>query len=388
MKRNYDYISADSHLEMRPDCCGHWVPDKYKEWVPRHVVLEDGGDGFVIKGSKPVIGQQGLWSGHTAEDFDPFGRPWSGPGTGSPRQRLQEQDQDGVDAELLYPAPQYLRLARTATDGDDVYRALLRAWNDWLAQEYCAEDPSRLLGAGVIPISGIDAAIDELTYCKQLGLPAITLGAFPAGHRYPSLEDDKFWAAALEMKMPITVHVSLSAADDTNEPMFQYPKEPVARAWSRADFIQRCYRYGMRGATNAVQMTVAGVFDRFPDLKVYFAENQIGWIPLFLQQLDRQYERSYHWAMRELGVQPLKQMPSAYIREHCYWGFFDDPVGVKMIDMIGVDRVMWNTDFPHIESSWPKSLELAAEMFEGVSEADRQKVTAGNAIEYFHLDAE
>jgi predicted TIM-barrel fold metal-dependent hydrolase len=386
-KRKLEYISADSHLEMRPDCCARWVPEKFKEWVPTKVELPDGGEGFSIKGSKPVIGQQGLFAGHTVEEFTPFGTPWTGPGTGAPKQRLEEQDADGVDAEILYPAPQFLRLCRTVIKESAPYEAMLHAYNDWLGQEYCAEAPDRLLGVGVLPVSSIDAAVAELKHCKELGLPTVNVAAFPAGHRYPSDEDDRFWAAALDLEMPLTVHVSMSARDNAEEPVFVYPKTPLAAEWAATDYAQRLYRYVLRGATNAVQMVLHGVFDRFPELKIYFAENQIGWIPLFLQQLDRQYERSYHWAMRELGVKPLKRLPSEYIKEHCYWGFFDDPVGIRMLDMIGIDNVMWSTDFPHLECAWPRSLQLVEETFTGISNEDRWKITAGNAIDYFGLDA-
>jgi predicted TIM-barrel fold metal-dependent hydrolase len=322
------------------------------------------------------------------EEFSPFGTAWAGPGTGPAKQRLKEQDADGVDAEVLYASPQFLRLCRTAINDVDAYHALLRAHNDWLAQEYCAEAPDRLLGVGVIPVSNIEAALAELAYCKELGLPTVNLAAFPAGHRYPSEEDDRFWAAALDLQMPITVHVSMSARDDSGEPIFRYPKTPVSRDWAPTDFAQRCYRYGMRGATNAVQMILHGVFDRFPKLKIYFAENQIGWLPLFLQQLDRQYGRGYHWAMRDLGLKPLSCPPSTYIREHCYWGFFDDPMGIQMLEVIGGDRVMWSTDFPHVECAWPESMKLADETFIGISDDERWKITAGNAVRFFNIKAD
>ena len=381
----YQHISADAHLELPTDFCAHWIPEKYKEWAPRKVDLPDGGEGFVIKNSKPVVGHNSLFAGHAVEEFTPFGTPWRGPGTGDAKQRLREQEQDGVDAEVLYASPQFLRLCRTVVHDLGAYHAMLTAYNNWLAQEFCAEAPDRLIGVGVLPVSTVDAAIAEMTRCKELGLRCVNLAAFPAGHRYPSAEDDRFWAAALDLAMPLTVHVSMSAKDDSKEPIFQYDKTPIAADWTAVDFAQRCYRYGLRGGTNAVQMALHGVFDRFPALKVYFAENQIGWIPLFLQQLDRQYGRNYHWAMRDLGLAPLKRPPSEYVREHCYWGFFDDPVGIRMLDLIGVDRVMWSTDFPHVECAWPQSMKLIEETFTGVSPADRWKITAGNAIDYFGL---
>ncbi len=385
VKRKYNYISADSHLEMPTDCCAHWVPEKYQEWVPRKVNLPDGGEGFVIKNSKPAVAHQSLFAGHAIEEFTPFGTPWTGVGTGSPKQRLGEQDADGIDAEILYASPQFLRLCRQITDVE-AYNTVLRAYNNWLAQEYCAAAPDRLLGVGVLPVSTIDAAVAELKHCKALGLPAVNLAAFPAGHRYPSTEDDIFWAAALDYEMPLTAHVSMSARDDSKEPVFVYAKTPMAAEWTQVDFAQRCYRYGLRGATNAVQMILHGVFDRFPGLNIYFAENQIGWIPLFLQQLDRQYSRNYHWAMRELDLAPLKRPPSEYVNQHCYWGFFDDPTGIRLLDKIGIDRVMWSTDFPHVECAWPESLKLIDETFTNVTEEQRWKITAGNAIEYFKLD--
>ena len=187
------------------------------------------------------------------------------------------------------------------------------------------------------------------------------------------------------MEVPLTVHISMSAKTAVSEPVFVYPKTPLAIGWAATDFVERCYRYGLRGATNAVQMTLQGVSDRFPELKIYFAENQIGWIPLFLQQLDRQYSRNYHWAMRELGFQPLGRNPGSYIGEHCYWGFFDDPAGIREIDAIGIDRIMWSTDFPHLECNWPQSKQLINETFGKLTDAQRWQITAGNAIKYFNL---
>jgi predicted TIM-barrel fold metal-dependent hydrolase len=388
-KQKYDYISADSHLEMPADCCAKWVPERYKEWIPKRVLLPDGGDGFVIKGSAPEVSKQSLFAGHSVEEFSPFGAKWEGVGTGGPKQRLAEQDADGVDAEVLYASPQFLTLCGTAITDVEAYNAMMRAWNDWLAQEYCAEAPDRLLGVGLIPVSNIDAALAELRHCKELGLPTVNLAAFPAGHRYPSEEDDRFWAAALETGMPLSVHVSMSAKDRSGEPAFKYLKMPMGYKWAGTDYVVRCARYGLRGALNAAQMIFHGVFDRFPDLRIYFAENQIGWLPLYLQQFDRQYDRSHHWAMREMGIPPLKRRPSEYIAEHCYWGFYDDPLGLQMLktlNVLDVDRVMWSSDFPHLESAWPESVSGLQEDFRGLSEAEQKKIAAGNATEFFNLD--
>ena len=129
-----------------------------------------------------------------------------------------------------------------------------------------------------------------------------------------------------------------------------------------------------------------GVFDRLPDLRIFFAENQIGWIPLFLEIADTRYERNLIWAQELLGFKPLPKPPSEYVREHCYWGFQYDPVGVELRHRINVNRLIWASDFPHQESDWPKSMSIIERNFAGVPDGERYHMVAGNAIEFFHLE--
>jgi hypothetical protein len=201
------------------------------------------------------------------------------------------------------------------------------------------------------------------------------------------LEEDKFWAAVVEMDMPLTVHVQFSQSRDSGTArVFQYPIEP--EPYQRpAGYVERLARYGIRSALNVVQMVMSGLFDRFPTLNIFWAESQIGWIPIYLEQMDHNYTRHRHWAETVFGMKPMERLPSDYIKEHMYWGFFDDPIGIKLRQEIGVDRIMWGGDFPHVESDWPNSRALLAERFIGVPEEEQHKMVARNAVEFFHLDA-
>jgi len=134
-----------------------------------------------------------------------------------------------------------------------------------------------------------------------------------------------------------------------------------------------------------MQWALSGVFDRFPKLKIFFAENQIGWVPFFLQAGDVRYDRHHRWSERLLGFKPLKRPPSEYIREHCLWGFQFDRVGVELRHKIGVDMLMWGSDFPHQESDWPDSLKIIEKNFAGVPEAEKHKMVCGNAVDFFRL---
>jgi predicted TIM-barrel fold metal-dependent hydrolase len=150
-------------------------------------------------------------------------------------------------------------------------------------------------------------------------------------------------------------------------------------------FFNQMAKFGRLGSTNALQLVLAGAFDRFPTLRIYFAETQIGWIPFFLQQADIRYERHSGWAEELLGLPPLARPPSSYIREHCYWGFQHDTVGVELRHHIGVERLMWATDFPHQDSEWPRSMDVVARNFAGVPAAEIQRMVVGNAVDFFHL---
>lgn len=133
-------------------------------------------------------------------------------------------------------------------------------------------------------------------------------------------------------------------------------------------------------------MIMTGLFDRFPKLKIYWAENQVGWIPIFLEQMDMIYEANRFWVERILGVKQLARRPSEYAREHAYWGFFDDPVGVQLRHKVGVDHIMWGSDFPHEVTRWPNSMEVMDEQMAGVPGEERRKMMCENAVEFFHLD--
>ncbi len=221
-----------------------------------------------------------------------------------------------------------------------------------------------------------------------MGLKAVCLETFPSGQHYPTPEDDKFWAAAVDMNMPITIHTSFHHhVQGRDVYQLKYPIELEGEERPPTDFVQRLARQGIYhcGALEAVQLILSGVFDRFPKLRIYWAENNLGWIPYYYEQMDQEYQTNRHWAERLLGLKPLSRLPSEYLSEHAYWGFFEDAIGVRLRHEIGISRVMWSTDFPHIVSRWPNSLKVMEAQMADVPEEEKYQMVAGNAIEFFHL---
>lgn len=390
----YRCISADSHLEVRPDRYTKRVPKKFRDRAPKVINLEDGTLAVLQEGQPLERLISNISAGLPYEQrrpFDPLpGNTYeTSPGTGSPEQRLREQEQDGVDAEVLFAGnvgPGFWRGIRN----DDAYKAVVRAYNDWLGEDYCSFAPERLIGVGIIPITNIDDAVSELRHCAGLGLKAVEIDNFPAGNRFPTSQDDPFWAAVVDLDMALTIHVEFGFPRRGREqlaasPTFKYPLQPDPEHHV-PDVVARFNKYGFRGSKQVVQMIWGGAFDRFPKLKIYVAEVQIGWLPNWLDQMDNEYGRQQYWAERVLGLPRLNRMPSEIARDHCYWGFNRNPVGVRIARQeLDIDKLMWASDFPHLESDWPNSRKVIAENFAASTEDEMWKMTVGNAIEYFHL---
>ena len=316
MARHYRYISADGHFESPPEQWTHRVAKRYRERAPRRIKLGNGRDGLLLEGRPIIYGGTSLYGGQSPESFDPTVMDYDNtPGCGSPEQRLREQDQDGIDAEVLFAL--YVRNAAIRDEAALV--AVIQGFNDYMAEEYCAVDRDRLIGVTVLPNIGADKDVAEMERCKRMGLKGAWLHTFPSGLSYPTPEDDRVWAAAIDLQMPVIVHTSFPThVGEREHRLLKYPREAKGEARPPTDFVQRFARQGPyhSGSVEASQLVVAGVFDRFPKLQIYWAENNIGWLPYFYEQIDHEYSINRFWAERQLGLPKLKLLPSEYLKEH------------------------------------------------------------------------
>ena len=380
----YKRISGDSHLEIHHSRWTHRVAPKFRDRAPRTVRLESGADASVFEDQPPTQNPMDLYGGKGRDVWFPGGQRYEDtPGTGPPAQRLKEQDQDGIDAEVLFPAVVAGPRMWIRTEDAALQKAVFSGYNDWLAEEYCAEAPDRLLGVAPLPATGVGDCIEEMERAKRLGLVGVQLTTFPNGSGKPTPEDDRFWAASVDLGMPVTIHVELDRSGPRGGKMLDYPREDPELGTELAFQVQR---FATRGAgTNAVQLLLSGIFDRYPSLRVFCAETSIGWVPYFLEIADVRYRRHIHWAEHRNGFRPLKAMPSELLNEYFYWGFQQDRSGVELRHMLNVDRLIWSVDFPHQESDWPESDTVIEHNFHGVPDDEVYKMTVQNTVDFFHL---
>ena len=383
MARQYKVFSGDGHIDLNPDVWRNRVAAKWRDRAPKRVKMPNGSDAVVVDSGKPnTIGvTRSVRVAHKdlAKQVPTFE---NSAGTGSPEQRLREQDQDGIEAEILFSQISFV--LRQAKD-DGLYLELVRAYNEFLAEEYMAVAPDRLICMGTIPITGVEDAVRELEHCANLGLRGVKLDRFPSGRGYPTAEDDKFWAAAVDLKMPLTNHNDGKMGSGRGEPAFKYDKEPGEDVHQREP-MNYFFRFTNDAMTASIQMAFAGVWDRFPALEMYWAETMIGWFEYGLWQVDDHYRRYMPMIHENWGLRYLERKPSEYLKERTYWGFLHDPVGIRRRDCIGYDKLMWGTDFAHAASEWPNSIKLMEQDFADVPKNEKRAMLVDNCVKYFHLN--
>jgi uncharacterized protein len=376
MTRTYSVISCDGHLEIPPDAWLRHVPLEHRDRAPRLIHLAGGGEGWIVEGMPIIHNGQNVSAGRPLKVL---GQSYwnddgtAAAGTGDAAQRLREQDFDGIDAEVLYP-PVFISGYIENISDKDAYLAMVRAYNTFLAEDYCSVAPDRLIGNAVIPTTGTEDAIAEMKRVKSLGLRSICLAAFPAGEGSPSTDDDVFWHAALESGMAITAHGGLG---DRMNPLM------VASATGRFDMVTSIVSRTMPGPTSVIaQMAVAGTFDRIPELRIYLAETNASWMPAVFFMMDDSYQLFHDW----YGVD-LKMKPSEYARQHFRFGIIRDPLALRMREFLPAEDLMWGSDFPHSVTSYPRTREWLDIIFDGVPDDLRRRVLLDNPIEFFGLDA-
>ncbi|MFA5884969.1 MAG: amidohydrolase family protein [Acidimicrobiia bacterium] len=376
MGRKYRVISADGHVET-PPLWTKYVPDQWQPRAPRLVPLPDGGEGWLIEG-QPLLrnGQNITGRGPIRFDVGSYYRPDGSPndGAGPPEQRLREQDEDGIDAEVLFPPVFASRFLEGIKDRE-VYVAMIRAYNTWLAQDYCSVAPDRLIGNSVTPISTLEDAVAALRDAHALGLRSVAFYQFPNGTGFAQPEDDEFWAACLELGMAISPHFGFG---EMRAPMAGAGQGTAGQAYASA-LTQRA---GSHSPVYCMaQLMASGVFDRFPEIRFYFAETNASWLPFTLFFMDDNHEIF----STAFGGRKMALTPSEYVAKHCFFSIIRDPLAVQMADLLPTDNLMWGTDFPHSVGSFPDSQQFLESVFAGRDEL-RRKVLLENPARYFGLD--
>jgi predicted TIM-barrel fold metal-dependent hydrolase len=369
-------ISSDSHVSEPPDLWVERIDTKYRDRAPRVVLNPEGQEGayLVYEGYPPHNLAIGLGAGRTPEELAAFLKTGTyadaRPGGWDPAQRLPDMELDGVEAEVLYTTLGF-RLFWLKDAG--LQRACFRVYNDWLAA-YCSYAPKRLKGLALISLYDPKEGAQELERCAKLGLKGAMIWCSPpADQPYSSEIYDPFWAAAQDLDMPVSLH----AITGMERIPWEYNAEKRAmRSTVTPHEIEKSFSI----------LILSGVLERFPRLKIVSAENNCGWLPYYLQRMDRGFARFGPSGTVTPWPTKLTLKPSEYFRRQMYCTFIDDSFGVASRHWIGVDNVMWSSDYPHTASTWPHSRDIIARDFKEVSEVEKRKIVRENVAQLYGFD--
>lgn len=394
----YRHVSADSHVNEPPDLWETRLPERLRDRGPRCIDLPNGGQGFVMEDLEEPIPlgptavvyraqsrydranyrqrfmemRDGANKGLRYEDILP--------GSFDPAARVKEQQEDKVDAEVLYTSPPLWAGIKQMHD-TELRLACFQAYNEWIA-EFNAYDPARLVGVGSVPTTGVDDAVAEFERCVgQLQLRTVALESYPSGvPDRPEPEDDRFWAKAEELGIPIAEHAGFTLSPNAGVMATRGAGATPAASKSRpVDMAVGSFQ------TVLGKLILDGVFDRFPGLIFVGVEVNIGWIPYYLEQFDARFRSHY----KELPVK-LEMLPSEYFRRNVRTTFITDPVGVDCRYLIGIDNIMWSSDFPHSVSSWPIDVELGLAQLDqaSVPDGERERIMWRTCADLYGLSYE
>ena len=318
-------------------------------------------------------------SGFPKEEIGP--RPISyediRPGCWQQQARLDDMDLNHVEAAMSFPMfPRFC--GQTFMEAADLDLGLLcvQAYNDWMIEEWCAGTDSRLIPLPLIPLWDPHLAAAEVRRNAARGAHAVAFTELPTNLGLPSIHDaDGHWeplfAASEETATVLCMHIGSGSRMPSTSPDAP-PAVPSTLTFNNA-------------MGSLADWLFSGTFIRYPDIKIAYSEGQIGWIPLHLGA-----------GRRGVGAQPgmerggggggvIPEPPSSYFADHVYGCFFDDRFGLANIEAIGVDNVTFETDYPHSDSTWPHTKEVAEKLCEGLSDEVIYKIMRGNAIKMLHL---
>ncbi|MEZ5144577.1 MAG: amidohydrolase family protein [Acidimicrobiales bacterium] len=388
-------ISVDDHVVEPPDLWSSRLPARLRDVGP-HVEIHPMGEAPVLVGAayQEAPGTEGppvAWwfyedqrysvkrfiaaAGYPPEEIGTYGVTFDQmrPGCYDPKARLEDMDVNHVEASLCFPNyPRFCGQIFLHGKDKELSRLCVEAYNDWMVEEWCAGSDGRLIPLCLVPLWDPALAAAEVRRNAGRGVRAVAFSECPSWLGLPSIHSgawDPFLDACDETSTVICMHIG------SGTKTFLTSEDAPETVGATGIFTN--------SAMSMIDWLFSGVLVRYPNLELLYAECQIGWIPYVLERVDDVWRTHGGWATR--GPK-LQEPPSTQYFSQVSSCFFKDPVGIDLLDRVGEDNICFEVDYPHQDSTWPSTLEVATQTFGHLSEAQIHKIARGNAIDLLGLD--
>ncbi|MET0914177.1 MAG: amidohydrolase family protein [Acidimicrobiales bacterium] len=370
------FVSVDDHVVEPPHLFEGRMPAAYADRAPKVIRTDAGDDVWSFEGAMiPNIGLNAV-AGRPKEEYgvDPTSYDEMRPGCWDIHERVKDMSAGGILAAMCFPSfPSFSGRLFLTTEDKGLATAVVRAYNDWHIDEWCGTYPDRHIPMAIPMLWDPEASAEEIRRVSAKGCHSLTFTENPATLGLPSFHSehwDPMWRALVETGTIMNVHLGSSgqlAVTAPDAPMdVMITLQPMNICAAAADLVW------------------SRVFKEYRDLKVALSEGGTGWIPYFLDRLDRTYDMHHLWTGQDFG----DELPSDVFRRHILTCFIADPIGMALRDEIGIDNICWEQDYPHSDSSWPTAPEelLAVAQKYGASREEIDKITHENALRWYRFD--
>jgi predicted TIM-barrel fold metal-dependent hydrolase len=367
-------VSVDDHLVEPPNLFEGHIPSRYADAAPKVVRADDGSDVWVFNGiTIPNIGLNAV-AGRPKEEYgvEPTAFDEMRPGCFDIHERVKDMNAAGVLASMCFPSfPGFSGRIFATADDKDVALAIVQAYNDWHIDEWCGSHPGRFIPMALPVIWDAELAAAEVRRVAAKGCHSLTFTENPALLGFPSFHDpywDPLWTACCDENVIVSVHLGSSGklvVTADNAPVdVMITLQPMNICQAAADLLW------------------SRVLKEFPAIRIALSEGGTGWIPYFLDRVDRTYDMHHLWTGQDFG----DRRPSDVFRQHFLTCFINDPVGVQLRHLIGMENIAWECDYPHSDSSWPYPGEDLLASAAGVPSDELDLITWGNAARWYSFD--
>jgi predicted TIM-barrel fold metal-dependent hydrolase len=384
------FISVDDHLIEPARLWQERLPAGARERGPR--IVTDGPSEFWVYEDRQIV-TTGLnaVAGKKREEFSPKPISYAEMRAGcyEPAERVADMNAGRVLSSMLFPSfPRYCGQVFHEAKDKDLALLCVRAWNDFILEEFAAAYPGRFIPMMIIPLWDPIAAAKEVERTAARGAKSIAFSENPTKLGLPSIHGghwDPLFKAADEAGFVVSMHVgSSSNLIRTSEDM--------------PTLAFMAYSAAANQAGTLLDWLFSGNFEKFPSLKIALSEGSIGWIPYFLERAEQVVDKQRFWASRfdinmnathdkgeEKGAASfnLDTDIRRLFKDHVYGTFIEDQAGIRLLDIIGEDNVMLECDYPHSDSTWPNTPSMANKWLGHLPEDVQHKITIGNAARIY-----
>ena len=367
-------VSVDDHVIEPPDMFVAHIPEKYRDQAPRIMEDPNGSQYWSFEGNRAQNMGLNAVAGCPPEEYglNPLRFDQMRPGCYDIHSRIDDMNANGVLGSINFPTFVHFcgQLFLKATD-KDLALACVRAYNDWHIDEWAGAYPDRIIPMTIMPLWDPQLMADEIRRSAAKGCHAVTFSENPEKLGQPGLHGDHwdpFFAACEETETVVCMHIGSSSSMTVTS--LDAPADVSIAITPMNSFL----------ALNDLMWTP--VLRKFPKMIIALSEGGIGWIPYALERMDYTYSHHKAWTGADFGG----LTPTDIFHRNFSTCFIDDNAGIAMRHKVGIDRITWECDYPHSDSTWPHSATLLAHSLEGVPDDEINKITHLNAMKLYGFD--